>query len=175
MLPGLRRRLGRKILSLLLLCLSVSVTGCSFSYISFRTDAGFRLLRPAQMSTVSLPFTITWQDPSFRKAGGPVQYGVFLDQHGLHPGETLRELVVNNWQDQVCRATKGCPDAAYLAQHLIYLTTKKSMTLTAVAATNRPGVPNLHHVQIVGFDAHLRRISESYLWLDFLVRTGVNG
>jgi hypothetical protein len=147
-----------------LACLS----GCDFQFRS----SSLQVLQPRDYSKVKLPLTIRWTSQGLNQPGGPVEYAVFLDQTVIHPGETLRQLVVNEWQNQTCKGSPACPNAAFLAGYNIYLTRKPYLTLRGLNNVSSAGVPNLHTAEIVELNGEGQRIGERYYFVDFVVTNG---
>jgi hypothetical protein len=148
---------------------SAIVSGCAFSGINLVDDRRVHFVSPAAFSDVTLPLTVSWAT-SVRDVGtnGGYVFAVFVDRAPIGPGQTLRSLAKD---DPTCLAQPTCPDAAWLAQRNIYLTTQPHLTLTTLP-DNRTAATHSRdgHYIIVTLLRGGRRVGESAWQRDFYVR-----
>jgi hypothetical protein len=100
---------------------------------------------------VAPPFLLSWTTSRH----GDGSYAVFVDRLPVAPGHTLRDV-----GDQQCRRTAGCPDAAYLAQHRVYVTSSDQVEVPSLplvsGAAGRAAQPT-HTLTVVALDGRGRR------------------
>jgi hypothetical protein len=87
--------------------IALALSGCGIHGLNFVQDSRVRIVSPHDNADVKVPFTVRWTVDDF--AGS---FGVFVDRAPPSPGKTLASLADG---DTVCKATRGCPDEAYLA------------------------------------------------------------
>lgn len=123
---AMRIRAARRLAAVI--CIASASTGCAFSNIDLVQDHRVALLSPKPYATVRLPVTVSWRTQNLPSAlgGQPVRFAVFVDRRVVEPGADLRS-VANG--DRNCRPTQGCPNAAYLQAHGVYVVTGTSLTL----------------------------------------------
>lgn len=144
------------------------VTGCAnLGNLQFRADHRLRFVTPRSESQVHLPVTLVWHmsdftvvapgsQPASRHAG---YFAVFVDQSPIRPGASIHSIGSN---DPSCRHKSGCPDAGYLAQLQIYLTTTTQLRLDAVQPlAGDPHRVQTHRAVVVLLDTRGRRIGEA--------------
>lgn len=103
--------LHRAVAPLLGLTLGLA-TACGAGSRSFVADDTVHITAPAPLTTVALPFAVSWSAPA-----GSDRYAVFLDQPPIAPGSSLKSLAT-----QQCRSQPACwPDPSYLAGLGVYL------------------------------------------------------
>ena len=169
--PARSRRGGR--VAALLAALAVLASGCSFSDLAFTKDYRLHFSAPRSRALVKVPVTVRWNMSDFSVtpagSGAPSSkagyFAVFVDRAPIKPGETLRSIA-----DRSCKLTKGCPDAAYLAQRGVYATTAPSVTLQQVPAVNSYQKVQTHEVTVVLLDTAGRRIGEAAWYVDFRMK-----
>ena len=167
-----RRRLAR---ALAALSVAVLASSCGLTHLqdlNFRIDKRLTFLTPKARSTVHTPLTVSWtmrdftiaaqgSQPPSRDAG---YFAVFVDHTPIQPGHTMKDVAAG---DRYCQQTPGCPNAAYLKQHQVFITTATTLRLPFIAQlsnvheTNQP-----HSITIVLMDTSGHRIGESAWELD---------
>lgn len=169
------RKLVTSTLTLLLLATSA---GCTFSHLDFVQDRRVSILTPHNRATVQLPVTVRWSvrdfditGPGAGDTGAAGYFLLLIDTTPQPPGHPLRWLAHG---DRLCLATPGCPDAAWLARHQIFTTTKTSFTIRTLAPrmSSDLGGPNRHQVTIVLLDPSGHRIGETAFTVTFQLRSG---
>lgn len=111
-----------------------------------------------------LPFTLDWTARDFNG-----DFAIFFDRSPMRPGQTLRALVP---EDDECRTEPGCPDAAWLADHFmyVYVTSDTSLEVDRLPdgrVNDRD--KDRHDVTIVLLDDAGRRVGESAFTTEFIV------
>ncbi len=101
---------------------------------------------PAQLSTVKVPFTVTWKST----APQGTRYAVFIDATPMPPGQTMRVFA-----DTGCKRVPGCyPPPELLASGGIYIAPKNHCQIqtlpTAVGMTAHENPP-MHTINIILF------------------------
>lgn len=159
--------------SLIAVAAAVCVVGaCTTTGINLRVDDRVQIVHPEDRETVTLPVEVRWTVQGFdtgeRPGSGDGNYfAVFIDREPMAPGRDLRSVT-----DDLCKQTPGCPDAAWLADHHIYLTAGTHVVVPAVPDTrsaSRTGARDVHEAVIVLVDAENRRIGESAFSVEFVV------
>lgn len=138
------------------------VQACAVSGLSFEQDDRINLQSPPANETVRLPFEVRWTARDFDG-----RYVVFFDRSPMRPNQTLRSLVPSN---DPCRARTGCPDAAWLAERDIYVTSGTTVRIEALPeerANNRS--KDRHRLTVVLLDERGRRAGESAFVREFIV------
>lgn len=151
--------------------LSLLLAGCVPQGLAFKVDERLRFVSPTDRSTVTLPVTVDWEVEDFEVTGpgGPVRSGggyfaVFVDRTPMPPGEDLGWLAR---KDSGCRASDGCPDAAYLADRGVYTTTDTRLRLEQLPRSTDEDRRERHRVTVVLLDASGARLGESAFELAF--------
>jgi hypothetical protein len=144
--------------------LTLPLTSCGVSGLSFVQDQRLSITAPADRAKVDLPLTVRWTVEDFDVKAGA--FGVFVDRPPLPPGKKLDWLARG---DEVCSATPGCPDAAYLATHDTYRTRKTQFTIEKLPDLDRDEQREFHEVTIVLLDDDGERIGESAFSVEFEV------
>jgi hypothetical protein len=153
----------------------LACSACAPDGLAFRADKRLTILAPEDEAEVSLPLTLRWQMKDFDvvEPGTPVHEGagyfaVFIDQTPPSPGENVRTLAKG---DLSCDPAAGCPDAKYLAERDVYVTTDTELVLTELP--ERTGrAASRHKATIILLDGKGTRIGESSFKVDFEVRQG---
>jgi hypothetical protein len=152
---------------LLAVALACASSGCAVHGLAFDNDHRLQFVTPASRATVDLPVTIQWRAPDVRRDGEDGRrFAVFIDREPVRPGQSLRAV-----GDEVCKRTPGCPDASYLRDHFVYVTSQTSLTLTALPAAggSRTGGRHTHQATIVLVDRQGRRTGEAAFRREFVV------
>lgn len=140
----------------------VLLPGCADQPL-FTVNKQVEFTAPAELSTVTLPLRVTWRGENLPPDAQ--RYALFVDRRPIAPGESLSELT-----DDTCQQTPGCPDATYLENLGIFLTTDPEVELASlpvlgglVARTR----PVLHRVTVVLISAAGARVGEYAYDLQF--------
>ena len=153
------------------LLVAATTSGCGIRGLNFVQDDRVRIVAPRDNAEVRVPFTVEWTVEDFDVTGPDAgSFGVFVDRAPPGPGKTLASLASG---DAVCRATKGCPDEAYLASHRAYTTTETSFRIEQLPELTRDRARESHEVTVVLLDGTGRRIGESAFRVEFHVRRQV--
>lgn len=137
-------------------------SGCAANPL-FTVDSSLQFTAPRELSTVTAPVRVAWRTRDL--PSGAQQYAVFVDRRPLAPGQNLRVLA-----DDTCKNTRGCPDAGYLRDLGIFLSTEPEVMLDSLpvlggmVARDRPVV---HQVTVVLINAEGDRVGEYSYDLQF--------
>lgn len=164
----------RAAIALVLVAASAVTNGCGVRGLSFVEDTRVSITFPSDRQEVELPLSVRWRVRDFEITGrtGSVErdagyFGVFVDRAPQPPGKTLEWLARD---DQVCRATDGCPDAAYLAERRAYTTTETHFTIEELPDPTRDeDRREFHEVTVVLLDGKGQRIGESAFSVEFQI------
>lgn len=141
--------------------------GCAVRGLAFDNDHRLAFVTPKSRETVDLPVTIRWRAPEIERddVDGPF-FAVFVDRDPVRPGQSLRAVA-----DDVCKRTKGCPDAAYLRDRFVFVTSQEAVTLTALPLRSgtRTGGRQTHEVVVILVDKQGKRIGETAFRREFVV------
>jgi hypothetical protein len=157
-----------------LLALAVVVAGiltaCG-SGLQFRADQRLSFRVPTDRQRVAVPFTVEWSMRDFRAVGldgsadpGRGAYAVFLDRAPMPAGKDLKWLVRD---DDACTRDPRCPNAQYLADRGVSLTTDTKVVIRTLARADVGVGDEKHHVNVVLLDGKGRRIGESAWYRQF--------
>ncbi|MEX2555950.1 MAG: hypothetical protein WEB06_09980 [Actinomycetota bacterium] len=145
----------------------VLIGGCQVRGIDLVQDTRLRITAPADRSTVTLPIEVRWTVRDIPP--GQRRFLVIVDGSPQPPGKGLDWFARN---DDVCRATRGCPDTRYLENNHIFLTRDTSLTIPALAprADEPAARRHRHDVTVVLVDAQGLRVGEAAAFVEFTVR-----
>jgi hypothetical protein len=164
-------RVGRSAVICFLGFLSLVLSSCAIHGLDFRQDKRVSIISPSSLSTVTPPFRVRWTVNHFSYGpktiqGGNNYFAVLVDHQPMPPGGSLRDL-----GDNACKATPGCPDLSWLAQHGMYLTGDTSLTIDSLERhlpTSTPaGTKESHELVIILMNGQNHRIGESAWYVDF--------
>lgn len=107
---------------------------------------------------MAAPVRVTWESRLLPQSASG--YAVFVDKAPIHPRQSLRAVAKG---DESCLHTRGCPDAAYLRAHDVFLTTATTVTIPYFATL--PGAERhdrrpIHEVTVVLVDRSGYRVGE---------------
>lgn len=143
------------------------LAGCRTSGLQLSSDTGFRIVTPSDNGLVSLPFQLTWSPKP-----KDTRYAVFFDRSPIAPDGTLLSLVPKL---DPCRAQTVCPDASWLRDRDIYVTSSTSVLVrTLFDLTSGKRSTEAHEVIVVLVDSEGRRIGESAAIRDFRIQRGAS-
>lgn len=150
-------------------------TACLPQDLAFRVDERVMIIEPRNREIVSLPVTVRWEVENFEVVQQPEAprdgagyFAVFVDQSPMPPGKTVAWLVKD---DRSCDPSDGCPDAEYLRERGVYLSTD-TQVLVEELPQRRDGRRERHTATVVLLDGAGRRIGESVFFVDFEVDRG---
>jgi hypothetical protein len=143
------------------------LAGCQLHGIDLVQDTRLRINVPVDRSTVTPPIEVRWTAHGIPPAER--RFLVIVDGSPQPPGKGVDWFARN---DDICRATPGCPDTRYLENQHIFLTRKTRLTIPALAPhPDEPPVRrNRHDVTVVLIDAQGRRVGETAGFVEFTVR-----
>jgi hypothetical protein len=155
----MRRALG---LALTVMALA-GAAGCG-NNLNFKTDHRLHWVGPRARALVTTPFSLQWTFAGVP----PAKFAVFVDRAPIKPGQSLRTI---GSHDTACKNDPSCPDASYLAQRQVYVTTADSLNLSQVLPLtgNRDGT-QVHSAVVVLLDASGHRIGESAWTREFKMK-----
>src|SRR5207237_908146 len=110
----------------LVFCLA-SISACSFSQLQFTVDHRLAFVTPKARELVHAPLKIQWTMKDFVASGldgsrdkGHGVFAVFVDRAPMPVGKDLKWLARD---DAGCTRDPRCPDAQYLSDQGVYVTT----------------------------------------------------
>lgn len=149
--------------SKLALMLAVVLPACAVTGLSFVQDDRVRIVEPEPNAKLSLPFEVRWDVEGYDGS-----FAVFIDRSPVKPNQTLEALVPE--RDTVCRTDPDCPDAEWLADRNVYVTTDTSLMLEHLPdRRENDSTGDRHELTIVLLDEDGRRSGESAFTREFLV------
>lgn len=137
------------------------LAGCATQGLAFRTDNRVDIVSPGSGDEVTVPFTVRW---TAEDIGG--SFAVFVDRTPQPPGKPLSWLTRD---DDGCDASRGCPDAEYLAQRGVYTTTEHRVVVDRVPPADEGRRCKEHEAVVVLLDDAGRRRGESAWAVPFRV------
>ncbi len=163
-----RRRQTALVLSLVSV---VATTGCQVSRLQFRNDDRLQFSAPASRALVKAPLTVSWEMTDFTPSGldgsssnRSGAFAVFVDRAPMPVGKDLKWLARS---DSGCKRDPRCPDATYLADRGVYLTTDQTLTIPTLPAAGDGVGDEQHYVNVVLVDGTGHRIGESAWYRPF--------
>ena len=165
-LTGLPRRSTRRLGALATGCLLLSgLAGCNASQLQFRNDHRLSFESPESRELVKAPLTVSWSMKDFEATGldgsSDKDHGafvVFVDRAPMPVGKDLKWLARS---DSGCKRDPRCPDAKYLAERGIFVTTSTSVTIETLPSVGKGVGDEQHFVNVVLVDGTGHRIGES--------------
>jgi hypothetical protein len=144
----------------------LTTAGCGTQGLVLQQPDQIKDLKPAALSSTKLPVKVSW---SARPLAAGERFVVFVDQVPMPPGDSLESLA-----DDVCKATPGCPNKAYLNQHFVFVTRDDHVSIP-VLPLNGPFPVNdlytMHQATIVIIDHAGNRLGEEF-WTTSFYDTG---
>jgi hypothetical protein len=138
---------------------------CRSDGLAFRQDRRVRIVAPRNNSVVPLPAVLRWTAHRMRGE----RFVVLIDVSPMPPGQGLDYFARD---DVSCRRADGCPDAQYLANLGVHVTTGTSFTIDALrdtGTTTRTSAGDRHTATIALIDQAGVRRSEAAFQVDFIV------
>lgn len=159
---------------LLVVALACAASACRTDGLAFRADEPVAIDVPADRSTNALPLHVSWRTtPAIAEAhrahpDAPL-FAVFVDQGPMPVGQTVAWVARD---DSGCKPP-ACPDAGYLSQHGVYLSSTTSVIVSGVlsAIRGRETSNGQHELTIVQLDDQGRRTGEGAVTRTFFVRS----
>jgi hypothetical protein len=146
-------------------------TACQVSQLQFRADDRLTFSAPKARALVAAPVTVAWRMSDFTPTGldGSTDaargaFAVFVDRAPMPVGKDLRWLAR---KDAGCARDPRCPDAAYLADRGIFVTTETAVTLETLPSAPQGVGDEQHYVNVVLLDGKGDRIGESAWYRPF--------
>jgi len=137
---------------LAVLCL-VAAAGCQAGQLQFKNDHRLSFVSPQARHRVTMPLTISWTMKDFDAVG--------LD------GSRGKDLRWVGHKDTSCKRDPRCPDAKYLADRGVLVTTETSVTLDVLPSAPDGAGDEQHYVNVVLLDGTGHRIGESAWYRPF--------
>ena len=150
------------------LIVAALAAGCGGD-VQLRVDDRVRFTSPPDGARVVAPVLVRWKVD--RKRFRPVAFdgstsgrrgvfAVFVDSAPMRPGEHVDALAQG---DRICETSPGCPDAAWLADHGVYLTVRPRLALAALPPSvgRRVSGRRRHEITIVLLDGTGVRVGEA--------------
>ena len=154
----------------LALCV-LSTAGCGAGQLQFKNDHRLSFEAPAERKRVQVPVTIRWSMQDFDAVGldGSTDesrgvFAVFVDRAPMPVGRNLKWLVKD---DTGCKRDPRCPDAQYLADRSVHVTTETSLTLEVLPTAPAGVGDEQHYVNVVLLDGTGHRIGEAAWYRPF--------
>jgi hypothetical protein len=144
-----------------LVAAALALAGCAGAPRAFVADQRVVITSPVPLGVTSTPFAVTWTS----SLSGTGSYAVFVDQAPVPPGHTMRDLATVQ-----CKLQPGCPDAGYLAERGVYLTTTDRVeipTLPILGGTAGRATHPAHTLTVIALDADGRRRGDAAWTLEF--------
>lgn len=161
----------RRVRRLALLVAPLLLGGCQLGQLQFRNDHRLQFLAPEARSRVTTPLTVSWRMKGFDAVGLDGSrdahrgvFAVFVDAAPMPVGKDLRWLARG---DSGCTRDPRCPDAQYLADRGVLLTTASSVRLDVLPRLADGVGDEQHYVNVVLLDGTGHRIGESAWYLPF--------
>lgn len=149
----------------------LSTAGCQLGELQFKNDHRLTFQEPASRERVTLPVTISWSMRDFSTTGldgssDPKQgaFAVFVDRAPMPVGKDLKWLARS---DTGCKRDPRCPDAQYLADRGVHITTEPTLTLDVLPRAADGVGDEEHYVNVVLLDGTGHRIGESAWYRPF--------
>ncbi len=156
--------------AVLALCL-LAASGCQVSPLQFRNDHRLSFEAPEERERVQVPVTIRWSMEGFDAVGldgstdpGKGAFAVFVDRAPMPVGRDLKWIARS---DTGCARDSRCPDAQYLADRGVHVTTETSLTLEVLPRAADGVGDEQHYVNVVLLDGTGHRVGESAWYRPF--------
>lgn len=136
------------------------LSGCNHPF-AFRQDRRVHIVSPNNNATLGQPLTVTW---TAKDTNGEA-FAVFVDHAPIAAGAGVRSI---GRSDPQCRQDPSCPDAAYLAQRNVFVTTGNALELPRLPdRRTHPGDKDQHDVTIVLVNQDAQRVGEAAYTVTF--------
>ena len=148
-----------------------STAGCQVDRLQFKNDHRLTFESPQARHRVTAPVTISWSMKDFDAVGldgssesGKGVFALFVDRAPMPVGKNLKWLARN---DAGCKRDARCPDAEFLANSGVFVTTDTSVTLDVLPQAGAGVGDEQHYVNVVLLDGTGHRIGENAWYLPF--------
>ena len=165
----MHRRIALRITALLLALAASS--SCTANRLQFTNDHRLSFVTPKARAGVQVPLTIAWSMKDFDAVGldGGTDddrgaFAVFVDRAPMPVGRDLKWVAKG---DTGCKRDPLCPDAQYLADRGVLVTTETTVTLDVLPNVAAGVGDEQHYVNVVLLDGTGHRIGESAWYLPF--------
>ena len=165
----MRRPTALRVTALLLVL--TGAAGCQVGQLQFKNDHRLSFQAPRARHRVTVPFTVRWSMKDFEAVGldGSTDssrgaFAVFVDRAPMPVGKDLKWLARD---DAGCKRDARCPDAQYLADRGVFVTTDTSVTLQTLPQLGAGVGDEQHYVNVVLLDGAGHRIGESAWYRPF--------
>jgi hypothetical protein len=175
--PGWAQPLG---LTAAALACVLAMSSCQQSGLHFKAPNALRIVRPGNLATVRLPFVVVWSagstgPPPPSGTGATNSYAVFIDTPPMPPGETVQYFARG---DPSCQHTAGCPNASYLRNKNVFLTSQRRLVVPGLAdtrPTGRKSSDDRHQITIIPLGPGGRRIGDGFYTITVFVNRQHSG
>lgn len=165
----MRRKPASRVFALLVALSATSA--CQLNQLQFHVDNRLSFSAPHTRQQVTVPLTVSWSMKDFDPVGldgskdtHKGAFAVFVDAAPMPVGKDLKWIAR---KDSGCQRDAQCPNAQFLADRGIFVTTETSVTLeTLPQASDGIGLEQ-HYVNVVLLDGTGHRIGESAWYRPF--------
>ena len=154
----------------LLLALTTTA-GCQLDQLQFTNDRRLSFQAPAARHRITTPLTVSWSMKDFSAVGldgsrdsHKGAFAVFVDRAPMPVGKDLKWLARS---DPGCKRDLQCPNAQYLSDRGVYVTTDPAVTLEILPQQPQGVGDEEHYVNVVLVDGTGHRIGESAWYRPF--------
>jgi hypothetical protein len=141
--------------------LGLANPSCGVQGLNFVQDDRVTIVAPRDRAEVRLPVTLRWSSRDFDGT-----YAVFVDRAPVPPGRTLAWIARD---DELCRQTPGCPDAAWLGDRDVYATSSTELTIDDLPDLTEGERRDFHEASVILLDDEGRRVGEAAFTVEFQV------
>jgi len=159
-MPGVR---AWRLASLAVVIALGPLGACAVTGLNFVEDDRIDLVAPGDRDEVRLPVGVQWTaDDGLADEIG--SYAVLIDRAPPPPGRSVAWLFRD---DDACANRVGCPDAQYLADRGVYVTSETSIVVERIPRLASEGRHDLHEATVILLDRQAERIGESAWSVEF--------
>lgn len=148
----------------LIAVLSMLVTGCRTTGMTFSKSDSLKMLAPSTASRVSLPLTVRWTAGAADAPPGS-RFAAFLDRGTVSPGEAVTSVLT----EECAKQPKTCNQSQLLAEAGVFLTTTPSLLLRTLPTKLTHGTTGqeIHTLTVVVVDGSGKRRGEEFIRTEF--------
>jgi hypothetical protein len=164
-----RRPTALRVTALLLVV--AGTAGCQVDRLQFKNDHRLSFQTPQARHLVTTPLTVSWSMKDFDAVGldgshdkHKGAFAVFVDRAPMPVGKDLKWLAKS---DPGCKRDVRCPDAQYLADRGVFVTTSPTVKLETLPQQSQGVGDEQHYVNVVLLDGTGHRIGESAWYRPF--------
>jgi hypothetical protein len=154
-----------------LLLVLTGTAGCQVDQLQFQNDNRLSFDSPRARHRVTTPVAVRWSMKDFQPVGldgshdsHQGAFAVFLDRAPMPVGKDLKWLARN---DTGCKRDARCPDAQYLSDRGVFVTTDSTVTIETLPQQSKGVGDEQHYVNVVLIDGTGHRIGESAWYRPF--------